>query len=317
MALSQTGPTSALQDGKYDLSPLNVSLVVVGSYLFVYRLFMTKRCRGCARTLTSVAAGASLVFFAPGATWFPEEYRVFAMLALGSLFGTCFSISSVIAADITLSAYIGSLIWQLGLCTSTSDLGVANLHFMVMTLFIVVFTLIFCATPLGPVLYERMILPMLAAALVTSGLAGIGLPGFAALSAPALLADECAVSHGDADGLLNVESFAVLSLCGAVLQGVLLYWRQKQVEQARRDKNELAKSLLPEAAPDKNEGGLTEWHVEDESEATNHFQTLIRAIYAPEGSNMDHLNDHDKKLVQVCREDEFERDRVTWGGGLI
>merc|ERR1712046_497604 len=113
---------------------------------------------------------------------------------------------------------------------------------------------------------------------------------------------------GGSEGLGKaLEGFLVLSFCGALLQGVLLYRRRRELEEKKKQKNELAKSLLPDADPEQEEGGLTQWHVEGESEATSHFQTLIRAIYAPEGTSQDHLNDHDKKLVQVCREDSFER----------
>merc|ERR1712150_126516 len=45
--------------------------------------------------------------------------------------------------------------------------------------------------------------------------------------------------------------------------------------------------------------------------------TLCDAICAPEGADQSHLTDHEKRLVEICKSDEFERDRLMWGGGLM
>jgi len=47
------------------------------------------------------------------------------------------------------------------------------------------------------------------------------------------------------------------------------------------------------------------------------FQILTQAIFADKDADLSHLTENERRLVAVCREDEFERDRLLWGGGLI
>jgi len=44
---------------------------------------------------------------------------------------------------------------------------------------------------------------------------------------------------------------------------------------------------------------------------------LCRAIFADPSADLSHLTEHEIKLVKICREDEFERNRILWGGGLL
>eukprot|EP00929_Paragymnodinium_shiwhaense_P077028 TRINITY_DN39646_c0_g1_i1.p1 TRINITY_DN39646_c0_g1~~TRINITY_DN39646_c0_g1_i1.p1 ORF type:complete len:306 (-),score=50.84 TRINITY_DN39646_c0_g1_i1:369-1286(-) len=293
---------------------LDVVLCCLGAYLLLYR-FLIRRRRALVQALAQFCCGASLVFFAPTFAWSWEAASVFLLVAFGGLFGTCLRVNAPFTASITIGAYLGGLSWQLGLCGGFLEtLGVPYVHGMVLTLSTLVYTLVFCGTPLGPLAFERCTVPVLGAALLSMGLAEL-VPAAGGVSASTLLNADCAPVS---DALRTIEVFAVLALCGVALQGLLLRGGDEE-EQKVRQKNDMAKSLLPNAEGDVEDGSLQKWRPEsnDEDETNSRFHMLIRAIYAPEGTSQEHLTEGDQNLVNACRKDEFERDRLTWGGGLI
>jgi len=88
----------------------------------------------------------------------------------------------------------------------------------------------------------------------------------------------------------------------------------KQDGGVRPPGGDLVASLLPEA--DQDDENVERFKKPDNLQNTR-FQMLVKAIYADEGADLSHLTENERSIVEICRKDEDERDRLLWGGGLI
>lgn len=79
----------------------------------------------------------------------------------------------------------------------------------------------------------------------------------------------------------------------------------------------LVANLLPEAddPEDTKPRGLVPRPCEAEG-GTDCYNSIRQAIYAPPGTDLSHLTEYQRKLVEICQKDEDECNRVLFGGGL-
>lgn len=293
------------------------ALVLVGAWLLIYRLpLQTQKFGALAEKLTTACCGLSLALLAPLAPWPPPGFRALSLGLLGVMFAFCHPAFTAMIVTLPLGIAFGALLWQFGLCSV-----VPGYHALVLSLATAVFFLVFICTPgiAGVHCLRNILVPSLAALLLTTALAGL-VPSLGALEPRALLLESpCAANHSDVKTpLISLTSWTIVAALAIGMQ-LFFYFRALRIEEGREEAarapgGDLVASLLPTAQG----GGANEWGIDRPGQDfNNRFQMIVRAIYAEEGTDQSHLSEHEAKLVQICRQDEFERDRLVWGGGLI
>eukprot|EP00928_Gymnodinium_smaydae_P046332 TRINITY_DN30863_c0_g1_i1.p1 TRINITY_DN30863_c0_g1~~TRINITY_DN30863_c0_g1_i1.p1 ORF type:complete len:290 (-),score=60.26 TRINITY_DN30863_c0_g1_i1:68-937(-) len=281
-------------------------LALIGLWLLIYRGFIRTRCRFWVELLAQISCGAAIVLLVPLFTSLPEAARAALLLTFGIFIGTCHAALSALTVAVSIASFLGALSWQLGLSGLLS--GLPHAFTLLLVTINLIFSVLFCATPLGPLVFERFLVPILGAALLSTGAAGLA-PGLGALAPDVLFSHEPFAAEGDASPQVNLLMWLVLTIFGVLSQACLL----RQRKPSREETEGMKASLLFNPPQDDEEGGLIPRPNDDGSR----FQVLVKAIFAEPGADQSHLSEHERKLVKVCQEDEFERDRVLWGGGLI
>merc|ERR1712176_434335 len=130
-----------------------------------------------------------------------------------------------------------------------------------------------------------------------------------------MLQAECLTGDDAYSPMTYFVSWFILSVCGALLQFYL--WKRKVNKMANRDPNaatdNLADSLLPEANAEGGGAGLTK--PQKISGQMSTYTKIRDAIHNPE-ADLSEFSAHEKQIVEACRTDEEERDRLVFGGGL-
>jgi len=278
------------------------SLAVFGTWLLLYRLLIRSRWRAVVQIFTSAVSGTALALLAP---LLPALSHCFVVLALvgGLLAALSFRMSAAVAST-CIGTALGALLWQMGLCTM-----VPMSHGWVLACSAGIFFAIFSCTPLGPPTLERILMPVLGALLLV---VGIG-PRLGMLAQGPLLQVSQSEDLSQAARATSVAWLA-LATCGMAFQWFML--RGSDSDNSAKDgkKETLAESLLVEEKGKSDEGAGV---IEDKNAGMERMPVLCTAIFADEGTSQAHLSEHERALVEVCRKDEFERDRILWGGGLL
>jgi len=293
-------------------SATDVVLILAGVWLLCYRMFMrtSMKLRMTAMMFSQLACGLSLGMLAP---LLPSEVPMPALflLIMGGCCGVCSYFTVVIFVCLTVSTAMTSLLWDTAACSTAATDAVPYLHTSLMVTVPLLTNVIFLGTKAGPFYFERSMIPLNAGLIITVGLSGL-IPTMGSLSYDELYSSTpCANGRASAAPLTLGIWFAI-SCVGAAIQAVLM--RNSGSESEKKDNIAGLKTGLlggegAEATivPRPNEVDCP----------NDRFRVLMTAIFAPEGADQSHLSEMDQKLVKVCREDEFERDRVLWGGGLI
>jgi len=284
-----------------------------------YRLALRTRLRRCAEVFTTVACGLALALLAPLLPWPPPPFRVPLLAVIGSLLSSCHPMGTALMVTVSTGAPFGALLWQLGLCRVAPD--VEFLHPVLLASATLIFVVLFVCTPgiAGPACLMGLLVPALGALLFTLGMSGLA-PRAGLLNASALFAEApCSSEGGGALGgaaapLAFLGTWLVLAACGAAMQ-VLMSQRSQGAEAdgAGGPGGDLVASLLPGR---EEEGGANLPRPGD-VEGMGRYGLISKAIFADEDADLSHLTDNERQIVAVCRKDEFERDRLLWGGGLI
>lgn len=246
----------------------------------------------------SICCGFGLVVLAP---WIPLSYYITVpvLLMLGVCIAKCHWIGTSFVTSMCLGPTLGAMLWQAFLC----DLVDAWWHGWLLSASTLFITTVFTCTKAGPMLFLTLIMPCLASMLLTVGLAGFTVLPAGPFPPQQLFAPSPAQEEGVA------AEFAALWLCLAVVAvaaRVLAAWLWKE-KLADGEQGGLVAALLPD-------GDDSLMPRPEDSE--NRHLIITKAIYAPEGADLSHLTEHEKKLVDICRRDEEERDRILFGGGL-
>jgi len=293
----------------------DVALLSVGAWLFLYRIVLwTGRCSRLGEVLTTVCCGLSVSLLAPLLPWPPPGFRAVSLALLGVLFAFCHPAFTATLVTIPLGVGLASLVWQLGLCSI-----IPTAHAIFLSVVSVVLVGVFVCAPgiAGIASLHLVLVPSLSALLLTTAIAGLA-PSLGTLEPQALLqAAPCAAEGGDVRApLLSLACWLVLAACAVGLQ-LFFAWRARKMGRRAGGRGDLVASLLPGSTEDPEDDDGEEGFKKPDGMQNDRFQMLIRAIYADKDADLSHLTENERKIVEVCREDEFERDRLIWGGGLI
>jgi len=321
--------TRATLVGLSALSVVVLALVVVaefsqqalglcGLWLLLYRLLIRTSHRMMVQAATSLFTGASLGLLAP-LLGQPMGFRFPLLVAIGALFAMIpgdvgYRVAAIIASA-CLGASSGALIWHLGLCTASSW-G----HPALLTCCVVAFVGVFSCTPLAPVVMERFLLPALASVLLV---VSVG-PLFGLLAQGELFEVSSCSTTSVPLGTRNTA----LAWLGLTTLAMIFQWlsmRSAVSESGDSENPNLVMSLLPRGDKGEESGakgagaGLDEkgGPIQDKTAGLCRMPMIMKGIYAEDDDPLLYLTEHEKKLVEICRKDEFERDRILWGGGLL
>eukprot|EP00419_Tripos_fusus_P052249 CAMPEP_0172804446 /NCGR_PEP_ID=MMETSP1075-20121228/5173_1 /TAXON_ID=2916 /ORGANISM="Ceratium fusus, Strain PA161109" /LENGTH=293 /DNA_ID=CAMNT_0013643025 /DNA_START=69 /DNA_END=950 /DNA_ORIENTATION=+ len=288
----------------------DVGLVTLGSWFLVYRIGLLTRCSGITEILTTCCCGLSLALLAPLCLQ-PAGLSALGLAVFGVLASFCHPMLTALMVSVPLGVCMGAFIWQLG-CLSP------EMHGVTLGVTSLLFSCIFVCVPYisGQLTLEFLTLPLLSALMLVVGSADL-VPGVNALNLESLLSAETAAA--------SVHTFKIWSLVWILALGIQCFLariqlrlRQKDGQNGARDGGKkaggsLVASLLPSGANDRDPERLSR----PEHMVNDRFQLYVQAIHSDEPLENFDLTEDEKKLVEVCRQDEFERDRVIWGGGLL
>lgn len=286
----------------------NALVIVAGTWILTFRLLIKPpESRSYAEMFLNMCNGLSLILAAPLLTFLDEEYRVPVVAVIGILLSTCHNFVALFVATFSLGAVLGAVVWQLGLCQAGADW---NLHPLVLTLMVIISFVANACTPLAKAQSGTgtpFWVPVLGALMLTWG----------ALNPQALWDVDCVADLGDINGipLQFLGGWVCLTICGIVLQVVLMR-RMKAAVQNGED-GTLADSLLPGKTAEGGGAGLKDGLNPKNASSTMEGYAKLRNAIFDETTDMSNFSDNEKQIVMVCRTDEFERDRLLWGGGLI
>jgi len=222
----------------------------------------------------------------------------------------------------------GSLLWQLGLCRAAQlEVPIVDLHTVLLTLVVLIVVMVFVCVPgfAGPGSLQIILVPMLGALLLAVALSSLVRPNHTfGFSLQELLREEpCNASAGTSESsgdfepsLQTLAAWLCLAACGIALQIFLTMnkgGKENPTLQGSRQ-GDLVAALLPGVRGESGGGAGLPRPGEGGNER---YAMLTKAMFAAEDADMSHLTESEKKLVEVCRKDSFERDRILWGGGLI
>jgi len=287
----------------------------IGAWLLGYRLLMHTPCRAVIEVITTLVSGASLALLAPFMPWPPPPGSVVTLAVIGMLLsaGTpCGSLFSALLLSLSLGVGLAGYSWQLGLCYAAESVPVSDFHGIFLSLVAVVFVLAFVCTPgiAGPGTMKVVLAPCLGALLSTSGAAGL-VKEKLALTIPELLEASCKPGPKQ---WRSFEIWVLISLCGIGLQ---LFFLRLSTGQEQQDGRLVERLLAVEEGQERQSETAGVANIPRPGGDKNRYDTLRKAIDAPEDADLSHLSDVDRKIVEICRKDEEERDRILWGGGLI
>lgn len=283
----------------------DVGLVTVGSWFLVYRVVLLTRCSGIAEILTTFCCGLSLALLAPLCVQ-PAGLSALVLAVFGVLVSFCHPMLTALMVSVPLGMCIGAFIWQL---SSLSP----EMHGITLGVTSFLFSCLFVCTPYisGQLTLEFLTLPLLSALMLVVGSADL-VPGINALNLESLLSAETAAA--------SVQTFEAWAFVWIISLGIQCFLVRIQIRNRSGEdggqkgaSGSLVASLLPAGADDRGPDKLTR----PEHMVNDRFQLLVRAIESDEPLDNFDLTEDERKLVEVCRQDEFERDRVIWGGGLI
>lgn len=293
------------------------ALMACGTWLLLYKLAMwTPLGVAIPSTITTAVAGLPLALLSPLFPWPPEPFQMVTLAIIGLLLSFCSPILTAVILAMSLGFSIGGFVWQAKVCAALPELYGFGLHGTLLTVCVLICIGVFILLPgfAGPKAVVYVLVPTTGALMLVLGAAD-SYPG-QGLDAKQLLAiSPCGA--GSAAVLHTLGAWLALTLCGMVLQVFLNRCGGKVLEDdEEEDDDSLVATLLPVGGKEEG-GGASLPRPGEAADGGNRFKMITSAIYADEGTDQSHLTDNEKKLVAVCRKDDFERDRVIWGGGLI
>lgn len=299
----------------------DVCLAALGCWMLFYRIALRTQFRKAAEVATTLASGASLAVFSPLMTWPSPSIRVLALSGIGMILSMCHPVFTALVVSSSVGVMLGSLLWQLGLCMAVNlQVPLLDLHAVLLCFicFAVILVFVFLPGFAGPGSMQTILVPILGAFFCAAASSSLASPGFNFGFSLARLLAEAPCDAGEGDFRPSLEALSIW-LCIAVL-GIAM-----QVAMTSRNRgtggtggaggrqNDLVSALLPGARGD-GEGGAA---LPRPGDGNDRYGLLTKAIFAAEDADVSHLTDSERKIVDVCRKDSFERDRILWGGGLI
>jgi len=300
------------------------ALAIAGAWLLIYRLFTTTRCRTFAEPFTTIACGMSLAMLSPLISWPPHGYRAASLGCVGILLSCCHPAMTAFVVALCLAAGVGGFTWELCLCQAQPEITLVGVtmstHTLLLTILVLVSVALFVLIPgiAGPMTLVLILVPLMGSLLFVVGSSEVW-PSVRGISVHKLLSrSHCAADTGEPLGhsgaMRALVAWLLLAACGIAMQLYIARRARKQAETkgASAPGGSLVASLLPQKDGDERTGANLP-RPSDESR----YQLIAKAIYMPDDADLSHLSENEQRIVKICREDEFERDRLLWGGGLI
>jgi len=291
------------------------ALGLFGAWLLLYRLLIRGRSRfdGMFKAVTAVITGASFALLAPLFSW-PEVSFWFPTLAitcglLGLIGGECGCIVVPAMMALTcLGTSFGALLWQLGVCTAATS-G----HSCLLAGCAMIFIVVGC-TPAGTKTWNAGVITALLGALLAVESAA---PQFGLLAPVQLFeVSPCpATKHSEAARATGV-AWLVLAASGWVIRVVL---GEPASSNSASGGQQQKQHIAPETAVvEGDRRGLRQLLVPKEGaeEESQDRYTLIRDAAMMQGCDLSHLTESERQIVEICWQDEDEKNRVVFGGGL-
>lgn len=293
-------------------------LAVLGCWLILYRSLIWTRCGKQVQVITKVCVCASWVLLGPllpwGASWWQwPRALIMASIGIGMGLGFQQDVLVVFAAAVTLGVTTGAIIWHVALCSLLQPWWCAHgFTLFFFTLFSMV--LITCSHA-GPMLWDPVWVPVLGSLLITLASADLRPDLGLGLSVDSLLVEPCLATHAL---LLSLMTWGAVSLVGMIVNGLLKILVGQRGDSVIPEEGSVVESLLgPGGRGDEERGvgGIGGFAPNKAGENNERQPVLCDAIYNL-NYDMSLLTEHEQRLVQICREDEFQRDRILFGGGL-
>lgn len=304
------------------------ALGVFGVWLLVYRFVgrwltnQDSRERALVETVTSVTTGVSLALLTPLFSWPSLAYRFQFLALIGGLFSFCSVWLTSVVASVIIGTSFGALSWQLGLCMEASWA-----HCGLLTSCAAVFVVVFSLHPrMGPAFLQWLLI-LLATLLCVESIGPV-IPSVSVLTIEELFEVGSCPAEEELTQKAQVTGLAWLLL--ATLSGCFHWITSRSGSPKDGCENpDLVDSLLTAGASaaagsSSNAGSGSNdnpdpdgmFNCPNKDGALNRHPVLIKAMFMPEGTDQSHLTDHEKALVEICRKNEDERNRVLYGGGL-
>lgn len=285
-------------------------------------------------TLLNAACGVSLVLYGP-LTGLPSHYATALVATLGVCLSLLQNMIMAIFASISLAFGAACMFWQLGACRAdVMVLGYRVVHPLLLFAMAVFILRIFIFRD-GRGLSEeelwipilRVLVPLLGGLLTSAGAVSLANDGLLR-GAPRVerfllgvmppralvLPEPCPAASGD----LGPAALLLALWLGATAAGVglqALFARACWQSGASGHPQDLTKDLLT-IDGDKDEDGPTTLPKVSLNHPNSRHQVILDAMNGPEGQDLSHLSEDERGIVKVLREDENERARYLFGGGL-
>lgn len=288
--------------------------IAAGAWLLCSGFIRAKRWELYVYLLTTLCVAESLVLLASPWEdgWFPEL-----QLPMLGFFCACFGlltpVFAIVFMGIGMGASLAAFIWNLWPCTDSAE--IPWLHEAVIVAGSIVCCIFTACTPLGP-RFVWVLVPTLGSLLLVLGTGGIW-PALGSVTDAehfvSLLDRASLFSASCAELPTTATSIALVVGVTFVVTVFQVLLARRRAEEDKKGKTNMVEQLLP-SGTDAANGGI--FQRPDQMTDRNSHRTIANAIFAPEGADLSYLTEDERAIVMVCRENEEQRDRVLFGGGL-
>mmetsp|Transcript_46234 Transcript_46234/g.83577 ORF Transcript_46234/g.83577 Transcript_46234/m.83577 type:complete len:314 (-) Transcript_46234:82-1023(-) len=275
--------------------------LVTGVWLLLYRFFgwiQNKYIKIVIEIATSVSAGSSISLFTSIVPlWKLAQAPL--LLLIGSV-SICSMNAMAFLACTPVGGFIGALVWQLSLST----MAPLWLHGWFVALCALLCSLVFTCTPVVVAL-EGIPFPALGALLTMMSLSMlVPATGFAT---PALLL-QASRSPGASH---TAAVWAAISTALVVFHTLMMRLTATPGEE-KQENIKLSAKLMPSSGDAEKGQGM---NLPAKDSGISRLPALTHA-FCNENADLSGFTENEVKLIMICRQDEEERNRIMWGGGL-
>lgn len=271
--------------------------------------------------LVYIAGGASLGMLGPLLFWPAPCWSVPVLAVIGILLGLLNNLFMVLELTCVFGAVLSSVIWRLGLGAFLfAKMGEQAVFFhpalilsVDLILALLLFLILFKDHEMTFDAMMYVFFPVVGALLVVYHGEGLAL-GYTGGFAQRLFSIYGAGYGGEYTFQVGLASWLGLSILAVGFQFAISKFVRCMDERSEGPKGTFAERLLNKGEVDK-EPGFFSTLVAPEQQNGDRFHLLAQAIHDKD-ADLSHLEVHERRLVEVCREDETERDRLLFGGGL-
>jgi len=284
----------------------------LGCWLFLYRtVIWMRRCRQQIQVLTMMFACSSWALLGPLLPWptsLTQWYRAPIMVFFGLFLGCLGNLFGPLVVSVALGASFGATFWHIAFCSDSVAWSLPHALTLLFSTVAIAFPI--TLTKCGPKFWENCIIPVLGALLLTIAAADLRPELRLGLTTDSLFAEPCL----DSDSLhRSLKAWGALTFAGMVIQG-LLRMIPTQPDDRVPGEGSVAESLL-HRHDEENGAGVLGPDAPDTTGGNERHPLIVEAIHDLD-FDMSRLEEHERRMVQTCRDNEEEKYRIMFGGGL-